>query len=83
MTNKTCESCGMPMKEVTDFGGNNPESKYCRHCTDENGNLQDFEIRLTGMTKFISSKMNVDEETAEKIAKENMGKMPAWEKYFK
>ena len=35
MTNKNYQSCGMSMKETTDFEGKNPENKYCRFCIDE------------------------------------------------
>lgn len=79
---KKCESCGMPMKEKADFGGENLNNKYCRYCTDEKGQLKDFETKLKEMTNFIISRMNVDKTVAEKIAKENMAKMPAWKDYF-
>lgn len=79
---KICESCGMPMKVATDFGGSNPDNKYCKYCTDENGKLKDFQTKLNDMVNFITSRMGVDKNIAEKIAKENMAKMPAWKHLF-
>lgn len=79
MTNdKICESCGMPMQEAKDFGAGDVNNKYCVHCTDEKGNLKSFEEILAGMKHFAISSLGVHEEEAEKIAKENMSKMPAW-----
>jgi len=79
---EVCESCGMPMKDISDFGGRNLENKYCKYCTDENGNLKDFQSKLNDTIKFITSRMGVDNSVAEKIAKENMAKMPAWKHIF-
>lgn len=82
MMEKICESCGMPMREISDFGGKNIENKYCRFCTDEMGELKAFDIKLNEMTDFIVSRMNIDRAAAEKIARDNMAKMPAWKDYF-
>jgi len=79
---KICESCGMPMKQISEFGGSNPDNKYCKYCTHENGELKEFDLKLKEMTSFIVSRMNINETVAEKIARENMSKMPAWQKYF-
>ena len=81
MKEQKCESCGMPMKKSSDFGGANPENKYCIYCTYENGELKEFETKLKEMTSFIVSRMNINEVVAEKIARENMSKMPAWQKH--
>lgn len=79
---KICESCGMPMRKISDFGGGNPDNMYCKHCTDENGKLKDFQTRLNDSANFIASRMGVDKITAEKMAKESMAKMPAWKHIF-
>ncbi len=83
MTEKVCESCGMPMRAKEDFGGGDTGNRYCRFCTDETGRLQDFETRYEGTVHFMMSRMNLDRSAAEKLARENMAKMPAWESYFK
>lgn len=77
-----CESCGMPMKEISDFGGGNVENKYCRFCTNEKGELKDFHVKFNEMINLIVSRMSIDRGVAEKIVKENMAKMPAWRNYF-
>jgi hypothetical protein len=82
MIEKVCESCGMPMKEVSDFGGGNQENKYCRYCINEKGELKDFQTKLAEMIYFTVTRMNIDHSVAEKIAKENMSKMPAWKDCF-
>lgn len=82
MDEKICESCGMPMRQIEDFGGKDEANKYCKYCTDGEGNLKDFETKFQETIKFIISRMNIDEVVAEKIAKENMAKMPAWKSCF-
>lgn len=75
---KFCESCGMPMKEAKEYGGGDVNNKYCVYCSDAEGNLKSFEEIFAGMKQFAISSLGVHEEEAEKIAKENMSKMPAW-----
>lgn len=82
MQEKTCESCGMPMKRSSDFGGARTDNLYCRHCTDETGKLKDFNIKYKETVYFVSSQLDVDEREAEKIARESMEKMPAWKSCF-
>ena len=79
---KVCESCGMPMKKAEDFGGKNIENKYCVYCTDESGSLKPFDQKLKDMTSFIMRTSDLNKEKAEQIAKDTMGKMPAWKSYF-
>ena len=52
---------------------------YCRYCTDENGNLQEFEERLERMAQFMlgQKKANTQAEARQK-AVEYMADMPAW-----
>ena len=78
MSEKMCESCGMPMRQVKEYGGGNPASKYCVYCTDSKGTLKTYDEVLQGMKAFIMQSMGQTEEQALKTAKENMGKMPAW-----
>jgi hypothetical protein len=82
VSERVCESCGMPMRQIQDFGGQHEKNKYCRYCTNEKGELKDFETKFQEMVSFITSRMNVSQATAERVARENMAKMPAWKNYF-
>ena len=79
---KKCESCGMPMKKIEDFGGKIPDNKYCVHCTDELGKLKPFDQKIKDMTGFIMKTSDLNQEKAEQMAKDTMSKMPAWKSYF-
>lgn len=81
MVEKICESCGMPMIKPEDFGGNRMDNHYCAHCTDAQGTLKSYEVKVKELTHFIMNRMNIDEQQATVLAKENMHKMPAWNKY--
>jgi hypothetical protein len=78
METKICESCGMPMKKIEDFGGQNSENNYCKYCTYENGELKTFNEKLEDFKTFIMKANDFGEEQALKLAKENLIKMPAW-----
>jgi len=73
-----CQSCGMPMTKADDFGGGNPENKYCVHCTYPNGSLKSYDEVLEGMTNFMMKMQNMARETAGSAAREYMSNMPAW-----
>ncbi len=73
-----CLSCGMPMASPGDFGGGNPENKYCVHCCNPDGDLKSYEEVLEGMANFIMQSLNMDKATAGSAAREYMSKMPAW-----
>ena len=66
------------MRKPEEFGGKNPDNKYCVYCTDDNGILKPFDIKLKEMTGFIMKTTDLSREKAEKIALENMKKQPAW-----
>jgi len=70
------------MKELSEFGGGIEGNRYCRFCTYEDGELKEFEVKLKEMAEFVQSRMNVDASAADRIARENMAKMPAWREYF-
>lgn len=38
-----CESCGMPMKHLEDFGAQKIDNKYCAYCSYEDGSLKSWE----------------------------------------
>ncbi|MFC1971446.1 VOC family protein [Chloroflexota bacterium] len=74
----TCLSCDMPMNSHGDFGGGNPENKYCVHCSHPDGTLKSYDEVLSGMTNFLMTSQKMDEATAEGVARDYMSKMPAW-----
>ena len=75
---KTCESCGMPMRESAEFGGGRTDNSYCVHCTDAEGNLKSYDQALEGMAQFMVRTNGLAEAEARKAAKEYMAGMPAW-----
>ena len=75
---RICESCGMPMKKAEEFGGGDLSNKYCVYCTDENGILKPYDVKLEEMAHFIMSRSGATFEAAKKTAGENMADMPAW-----
>lgn len=64
---------------MPDFKG--PAEQYCKHCTDEKGNLQPREAILGGITKWLQSwQPGIAEEQAKARAELYMQAMPAWAK---
>jgi hypothetical protein len=74
---RECESCGMPMTEISDFAAKNVRSRYCKYCTNPDGMLQSPEIRKTKLTEFLMEE-GLSREEAEQKAIAQMRKMPAW-----
>jgi hypothetical protein len=55
---------------------------YCRHCTDENGNLHSFETRLEGMTAFFMGQdPALGRAEAEQRTRDYLSQMPAWKEH--
>jgi AcrR family transcriptional regulator len=75
---KICQSCGMPMSRPEDFGGGDVTNIYCVHCTDAQGVLKPYEVKLEEMAQFIASRSGATIEAARVTAAENMARMPAW-----
>ena len=63
------------MENLEDHGGQIPENKYCKFCTDAAGNLKSREEVRQGMINLMNSKGEPD---AERLVDEYMKKMPAW-----
>lgn len=78
MDERICESCGMPMKTPADFGGGDPENRYCVHCTDADGHLKPYEVKVKELAAFIALRTGATEEDARRTAVENLSTMPAW-----
>jgi hypothetical protein len=73
-----CDSCGMPMVTAEEHGGGIESNKYCRYCTDADGNLKgEAEVR-DGMIKFTMKTTGKSREEAEDQVKRHMREMPAW-----
>ncbi len=77
---KSCESCGMPLRSKEDFGGGRLDNKYCVHCTDSEGNLKAYQEVRENMKNFAIRNMGISETEALKMAEEGMSKLPAWQK---
>jgi hypothetical protein len=53
-----CLECGIPLVKIEDFGGADPENRYCCNCTDENGVL----LRKTRVQEGIRNFWSLREE---------------------
>lgn len=66
---RNCESCGMTIDDGT----------YCEHCTDEQGNLQEFEERFERMVQWtLRMEQAGSPEEAKTKTLAYMATMPAW-----
>ncbi len=71
-----CYSCCAPL-DMPDFQG--PAENYCKHCTDEKGNLKSFdEVKKAVSEWFKMWQPNLNEEKAETRASIYLKSMPAW-----
>ncbi|TAJ46287.1 MAG: hypothetical protein EPO52_17265 [Herbiconiux sp.] len=67
-----CESCSMPIES----------GRYCAYCTDEHGELQDFEVRFAAMVDWQQRSRPEDDRAAlEADTLEFMASMPAWREH--
>lgn len=73
-----CQSCGMPMATIDDHGGGRVDNLYCRHCTDQAGNLKPKEEVREGMINFYMQSMGKTREEAETAVDSHMAQMSAW-----
>jgi len=64
-----CQSCGLPIES----------GSYCQYCTDSTGKLQEFDVRLEGMTHWmLREEPGLPPATARQRAMAHMATMPAW-----
>jgi len=83
-----CKSCGMPMMNEQDHGGNDENNSWCKYCCDNNGNHKSYDEILENMTNFMLSEDGQmmsgikfeNKEDALKSAKDYLSKCEAWEK---
>lgn len=73
-----CESCGMPLERADDYVRQDPKNKYCKYCTDENGNLKSKEKVREGMIQLRMKMTGKIRAQVEKEIDEYMKQMPAW-----
>lgn len=73
-----CKSCGVVMKKDADFAGSNRESDICSKCTDKLGMEKNFEEVVEAMKDKFISQMQLSEDEAEKMAIENVNRLPLW-----
>ena len=78
MPKKLCESCGMILHDVAEFALQDPKHKYCRHCTDQQGNLKDFDQVVEIMTDFLRRTQVLSKASARTAALAILAKNPAW-----
>ena len=65
----TCQSCSMPIER----------GLYCRHCVDDKGDLQPFDVRFEQMVHWmLRSDPALGRAEAEQRTRAHMRRMPAW-----
>lgn len=79
---KICISCGMPMKETSDYPCGDINKDYCIHCARPDGSMQSFDEKRSSMIAFVMREQGFDEVAAIKIVKNNMRQLPAWKEFF-
>ena len=75
---KTCISCGMPMRTKEEFPLGDTSKDFCVYCARPDGSLKSYDEALNGMTNFMVSTQGLDTTVARETAKSMMAKMPAW-----
>ena len=75
---KKCISCGMPLREKSDYPLGDTSKDYCTYCARPDGSMKSYEEAKEGMTGFIMKTQGFDKKAAEKAAVEMMKKNPAW-----
>ncbi|UCD19082.1 MAG: TetR/AcrR family transcriptional regulator [candidate division WOR-3 bacterium] len=73
-----CESCAMILHRATDFANQDTTNRYCRYCTDEQGNLRSFDAVLKTMTTFLEKTQVLNKKSARNAALVVLAKNPAW-----
>ena len=76
----SCGSCGMPLEKPEQFGGGNPKNAYCIYCTNEKGELLDYETILEGNVQFYMKEQGLDKEAARDLSVSYLSTLPAWKK---
>jgi hypothetical protein len=84
MTGKTCQSCGMPMRNKADFGTEADGSRsadYCTYCY-RNGAFTDPGITIDRMAEkgaaIMSQMYEIPLESAKNLCKEQLASLKRW-----
>jgi AcrR family transcriptional regulator len=78
---KLCRSCAMILHAQDDFPKGDTTSEYCRHCTDDDGNLKAFHEVLDTMTGFLERTQILNATAARRAALAVLAKNPAWKEH--
>lgn len=76
--NKSCISCGMPLRTAQDHALGDVSKTYCQHCAADDGSLKSYDQVLTGLTEFLKRTQGVDGAVAREVAAGMLAKNPAW-----
>lgn len=76
----TCQSCGKVLKNKEDFAGEVFGNQFCKDCTDDLGFRKTYSNIIGDTKKFLMEQMSVSDDEAEKMAEENVSKIPFWVK---
>jgi hypothetical protein len=79
MEMKKCDSCGMPMMKISDFGGKRENNRYCVHCSYPSGELMARYLVRENMVKYYMKMKRLERADAEKYVDDFMAGMPAWQ----
>jgi Putative zinc ribbon domain len=76
----SCYSCGMPLKQPSDFACGDIKNKYCSHCTDEKGKLKPYQEIVEGTANYLVHSQGLNRSAALEIAENMISKQPEWQK---
>lgn len=76
---KFCWACGMPMIKKEDFALGDENSKFCRYCVNEKGEVKSCEEIFEGGVRYFMDNVTNDRKIAEKVTRKNMNMQSYWE----
>lgn len=78
MADRTCISCGLPIRSSNGAARGSTENSYCLHCSNEDGTMKCYNDVKEGMAQFIVRTQGLDTSVAHEMAGEMMKNLPAW-----
>ena len=78
MNEKTCISCGMPIRLDGESANGDSNRPYCHHCSNVDGTMKSYDDVHAGMTQFMINTQGLDDGAASELATEMMRELPAW-----
>lgn len=76
---KNCISCGVVMKDKSDYYQDDDSMDYCIHCANLNGSMKSFDEMVLSMMTFLKASHGLEGEEARRIAIEMLKRQPAWQ----